>query len=277
MKGKICIITGANAGIGKETAVELAKKGATVVAICRNPEKTVPALEEIKTRSGSSDVHVLYADLSSQKQVRRVAEEFKAKYPRLDVLVNNAGFIQPKKQLTEDGIEIQFATNHLAPFLLTNLLLDHLKNSAPARVVTVSSAGHLMGHMNFEDLDCSKRFNQWRAYCNSKLANILFARELAKRLEGTGVTSNALHPGAVATNFLNSQFALVRMVGNLFMINAEKGARTSVYLASSPEVESVTGEYFANCRKARAKAEAGDPAVMMRLWEESAKLTGLSA
>jgi len=276
MKGKVCIVTGANSGIGKVTALELARQGATVVMICRNPEKSKPVQEEIKKLSGNPNVDLLLADLSSQKQVRRVAEEFKAKYPRLDVLVNNAGFVQPKKQLTEDGIEVQFATNHLAPFLLTNLLLDHLKKSAPSRVVTVSSAGHMMGHMNFADLDSSKKFNQWRAYCNSKLANILFARELAKRLEGTKVTSNALHPGAVASNFMGSQ-PVWMSVAKVFMISNETGAKTSVYLASSPEVEGVTGQYFAKCKKARTKAEASDEQVMKKLWDESAKMTGLAA
>ncbi len=276
MKGKICIVTGANSGIGKETALELAKTGATVVMICRNAEKSKPVQEEIRKLSGNPNVDLLLADLSSQKQVRRVAEEFKAKYPRLDVLVNNAGFVQPKKQMTEDGYEVQFATNHLAPFLLTNLLLDHLKKSAPSRIVTVSSAGHMMGHMNFDDLDNAKKFNQWRAYCNSKLANILFARELAKRLEGTKVTSNALHPGAVASNFMGSQPAWMS-VAKFFMINSKKGAETSVYLASSPEVENVSGEYFAKCRKARTKAEARDAVVMKKLWDVSAKMTGLAA
>lgn len=278
MNGKICVITGANSGIGKDTAIGLAQKGAHIVMICRNPEKARAAQQEIREKGQGARVDLLIADLASKKQVRKVAAEFLSTYPRLDVLVNNAGLVQKQKQMTEDGIEVQWATNHLAPFLLTSLLLDVLKKSAPARVVTVSSGGHWAGHINFSDIDSSKRFNMWLAYCNSKLANILFARELAKRLEGTGVTSNALHPGGVNTNFAGGQvperlFGIARR----FMISSESGARTPVYLSSSPEVEGQTGGYYVRCKPAWSRPESRNPDVMRRLWEVSEKMTGLTA
>ncbi len=276
MQGKTVIVTGANSGIGKETALELARKGARVVMICRNPDKSRPVQEEIIRETGNRQVDLLLADLSLQSEVRRVAQEFLGKYDRLDVLVNNAGLVQKRRQITSDGIEVQFATNHLAPFLLTNLLLDLLKKSAPARVVTVSSGGHWAGHINFNDIDTSKRFNMWLAYCNSKMANILFARELAKRLGGTGVTSNALHPGGVNTGFAVGQIPGFSDFLRPLMLSPASGAKTSVYLASSPEVEGVTGEYFVRCRKARTRPEAKNRAVMKRLWEESARITGLA-
>ncbi len=277
MKGKICLVTGANSGIGKVTALELARAGATVVMVARNKAKGEEALAEVRRASGSNTVELMLADLSSQKSIRSLAEQFKAKYDRLDVLVNNAGAILSNRELSVDGYEMTFALNHLGYFLLTNLLLDRLKAGAPSRVVNVSSAAHRMGHIHFDDLQLERGYSAWKAYGQSKLANVLFTVELARRLEGTGVTANSLHPGFVRSNF-NTGTAVNRLVMKLvspFAISVEKGAETSVYLATSPEVEGVTGKYFAKKQVARTSAEANDPAVARRLWEVSEKLTGL--
>jgi NAD(P)-dependent dehydrogenase (short-subunit alcohol dehydrogenase family) len=281
LNGKVCMVTGANSGIGKVTALELARMGATVVLVCRSRSRGEQALEEIRRETGSSAVELMVADLSSQASARELAAAFRQKYDRLHVLVNNAGAIFPRRELTVDGLESTFALNHLGYFLLTNLLLDLIRASAPARIVNVSSGAHAMGAINFADLQAERKFNSWRAYGQSKLANILFTVELARRLEGTGVTVNCLHPGLVGTQFGAGYYAdspLARAVGSLmplFAISPEKGAETSIYLATSPEVAGVTGKYFAKKRPVKPSRAATDMALAERLWQVSAQLTDL--
>jgi retinol dehydrogenase 12 len=277
MNGKVCIVTGANSGIGLVTARELARMGAHVVMVCRNRAKGEAALADIKKAVGSARVDLMLCDLSSQADIRRFADEFKAAYDRLDVLVNNAGIYLRDRTLTVDGLETTFAVNHLGYFLLTHLLLDRLKQSAPSRVVNVSSDAHPYGHINFDDLQGEHGYKGVRAYCHSKLANILFTRELARRLAGTNVTANSLHPGAVSTGiFRPLPRPLVALI-KLITMSPDKGARTSIYLASSPDVETVTGKYFVRCAEAPISTEARNDEIARRLWDESLQLTGLAA
>jgi NAD(P)-dependent dehydrogenase (short-subunit alcohol dehydrogenase family) len=275
MKDKVCIVTGANTGIGKVTARSLAEAGATVVMVCRDKQKGEAARDEIKQKTGNQKVELMLADLSSQAQIRKLAEDFKARYNRLDVLVNNAGVYLPKRTLTEDGLETTFAVNHLAYFLLTNLLLDLLKQSAPSRIINVSSAAHHYGKVEFDNFQGEREYKGFPAYSNSKLENILFTRELARRLAGTGVTANALHPGAVSTNIFRRLPKPIEWLIKAFTLSPEKGAETSIYLATSPEVEGITGKYFEKKREARISAIAQDDDLARRLWDESARLTGL--
>jgi len=274
MKDKVCLVTGANTGIGKVTARSLAESGATVVMVCRDKQKGEAARDEIKQKSGNQQVELMLADLSSQAQIRKLADEFKARYNRLDVLVNNAGVYLPKRTLTEDGLETTFAVNHLAYFLLTNLLLDLLKQSAPSRIVNVSSAAHHYGKVEFDNLQGEREYKGFAAYSNSKLENVLFTRELARRLADTGVTANALHPGAVATNIFRRLPTPIEWLIKAFTLSPEKGAETSIYLATSPEIEGISGKYFDKKREARISAIAQDDELARRLWDESVKLTG---
>src|SRR5512141_2808785 len=245
MNGKICLVTGATNGIGKAAAQALAQMGATVVVVGRNAPKTAQLVEEIRAASGNQNVNSLLADLSSQHNIRRLAYEFKSSYPHLHVLLNNAGGTFTTRQLSADGIEMTFALNHLAYFLLTNLLLDTLKASAPARIINVSSNAHSGGKIDFDNLQGERSYSSFGPYGNSKLANILFTTELARRLEGTGVTVNALHPGLTSTGFgQNNPGFLMKIMGAVIPLIArspEKGAETSIYLAPSPEVQSITG------------------------------------
>ena len=247
MQGRICLITGGTNGIGKSTAQELARMGATVVIVGRNAQKTSQVVEEIRAASGNNTVDSLLADLSSQQDVRHLANEFKSKYSHLHVLLNNAGSVFLQRQLSVDGIEMTFALNHLAYFLLTNLLLDTIKAGAPARIINVSSGAHTAGRIEFDNLQGERNYGT-NAYGNSKLANILFTMELARRLEGSGVTVNALHPGFVATGFAKNNgrviAALVSLFTPLVARSPAKGAETSIYLASSPSVEWHYGEIF---------------------------------
>lgn len=275
MTGKTCIVTGANSGIGKVTVLELARMGAHVVMVCRDRTRGEEALGQIKQAVNNASLGLMLCDLSSQQDIRRFAEEFKATHDRLDVLVNNAGVYLRKRTVTVDGIEATFAVNHLNYFLLTNLLLDLLTQSAPARVVSVSSGAHGNGHIDFENLQGEKGYGGVRAYCNSKLANILFTRELAARFAGTGVTANCLHPGAVATGIFRNLPKVLEVIIKLVTMSPEKGARTSIYLASSPAVEGVTGKYFVNCAEALPSPEAQNDDIARRLWSESERLTGL--
>jgi retinol dehydrogenase 12 len=278
MNGKSCLITGGTNGIGKIAARELARMGATVVIVGRNTSKTAQIVKEIRAASGNNKVDSLLADLSSQQEVRRLANEFKSKYSHLHVLLNNAGAVFMKRQLSVDGIEMTFALNHLASFLLTNLLLDTLKASAPARIINVSSNAHTSGKIEFDNLQGERAYSP-RVYENSKLANILFTRELARRLEGTGVTVNALHPGFTATGFAKNNgktiAALVSIFAPLVARSPAKGAETSIYLASSPSVEGVTGKYFHNSRVLPAAPQATDTVVARKLWDGSAELVHL--
>ena len=275
MAGKIVMVTGANSGIGKITALELAKMGATVTMVCRSRDKGEEALREIKESIGGGSFELMVADLSSQSEIRILAEEFQKKHDRLDVLVNNAGVFVRQRSMTRDGIETTFAVNHLAYFLLTSLLLDLLKRSAPSRIVNVSSRAHTSATMNFDDLQGEREYGGWRAYCQSKLANILFTNELARRLEGSGVTVNCLHPGVIATGLFRVLPKILELPLRIFLSSPETGAETSVYLASSPDVEGVTGKYFIKKRAVASSPESQNAESARRLWEVSERLTGL--
>lgn len=279
MEGKTCLVTGSTSGIGKEIAAGLAKMGATVALVGRTREKCEAVVQDIiVASSGSASADLLsyfVADLSSQESVRRLAKEFADRHDKLHVLVNNAGVFMSKRELTVDGIEYTFAVNHLAPFLLTNLLLDRLEAAAPSRIVTTSSVAHRGMKIDFDDLQMSKSYGGIRAYGQSKLANILFTRELARRLQGTGVTANCFHPGAVRTNLVRgSAYGLAWGAASVFFISPQKGADTAIYLASSDEVEGVTGEYFVKRKQAKASDAAYDCDAAERLWEASERLTG---
>lgn len=277
MQGKTVVITGGSAGIGKATATELAARGARVILACRDPEKAGRARDEILARTPAATVEVVPLELRSLRSVRDCAAKLRASAPRLDVLINNAGVFPPTLRVTLDGFEEQFGVNHLGHFLLTNLLLDPLLAAAPARVVTVASMMHAGGRLDFESFQAPAKYSAYAAYRQSKLANILFANELARRLAGRGVTSNSLHPGGVATEIMRDANFAMRALARLAFTTPEKGARTSVYLASSPEVEGVTGQYFVNCKPAKTDPLAQDAALAARLWEESAKLVGLGS
>lgn len=283
MQGKVCIVTGATAGIGEVTALELARQGATVVVIGRNQAKCQATTARIRAETGNPQVDYLVADLSSQASVRAVAESFRQKYDRLDVLVNNAGVFFARRQESADGIEMTWALNHLGYFLLTELLRDLLVASAPARVVNVSSGAHAGGTIRFDDLEGKVKYSGWGAYAQSKLANILFTAELARQLEGTGVTANSLHPGFVASNFAMNNMQggmrilrpVFRLVQKVAAISPEKGAETSVFLASSPMLEGVTGRYFVKSQLVTPSKAAQDMTAARRLWEVSEQMTGL--
>jgi len=280
MTGKICIVTGSNSGIGKTTALALAEMGATVVMIVRNREKGEAARQEIIERSGNKSVEMLIADLSSMDEVRRVAEEFKNNYPKLDVLVNNAGGLLNKHHTTSDGNELTFAINHLAPFLLTHELLDSLEAGAPSRVVNVSSGAHNMGKIDFDNLQSEKGYSFFRAYSNAKLMLVMTTYEFARRLEGTGISVNVLHPGFVRTNFGKSDAGFGRKLlfklSSLFAKNSKKGAETQVYLASSPEVEGVTGQYFSNRKARKSSMISYDVELQKNLWQRTEEILGSS-
>ncbi|GHO77888.1 short-chain dehydrogenase [Ktedonobacter sp. SOSP1-85] len=280
MSGKICIVTGANSGIGKVAARELAKMGATVVLICRSRDKGEAAQQEIKAASGSNAVDLLLADLSSQQSIRQLVEQFKKRYTQLHVLLNNAGAMFPSRRESVDGIEMSLAVNHIAPFLFTNLLLDTLQASEPARIVNVNSGAHFSGKINFDDLQSQKKYGglDLQAYSQSKLANLLVTYELARRLKDTSVTVNALHPGFVATNISQNAAPgplkpFMSVVGRFMGINVEAGAKTSIYLASSPEIEGVSGKYFVKCAPVTSSKLSYDEELQKRMWEVSEELT----
>jgi NAD(P)-dependent dehydrogenase (short-subunit alcohol dehydrogenase family) len=280
MIGKICMVTGATSGIGKVTARALAEQGATVIVVGRDPARSDATVRETRQQTGNDRVECLLADLSSMQQVRDLAAQFKRHHDRLHVLVNNAGAIFMMRHTSADGLEMTFALNHLGYFLLTNLLLDVITVSAPARIVNVSSAAHVGMRLNFDHLQHRGFFfNGYGAYGQSKLMNLLFTYELARRLDGTGVTVNALHPGFVRSRFFSNNWgvlgqAIWRVIG-LAGISPEQGAQTSIYLATSPEVEGVTGQYFARCKPVRSSHESYDEEAQRRLWRISAELTGL--
>jgi NAD(P)-dependent dehydrogenase (short-subunit alcohol dehydrogenase family) len=277
MSGRTVLVTGGTGGIGLATAAGLAGLGARVGIVGRDPARAEAAAERLRGTGGQVDVFT--ADVSSQREVRRLAQEVLTAYPRLDVLVNNVGGFWASRHTTEDGLERTFAVNHLAPFLLTNLLLDRLRASAPARVVTVSSGAQSMGRIDFDDLQGERGYSGQRAYNQSKLANVMFTYELARRLEGSGVTANALHPGVVRTAFGQEDsggwMRVMLPLARPFMKSPARGAETSVYLASSPEVADVSGRYFANSRPKSSSSASRDSAAAARLWEVSARLVGL--
>lgn len=276
MQGKVCLITGSNSGIGKVTAREMAKRGATVVLLCRNRAKGEAAQAEIIAATQNQNVDLIVADLASQAEIRRAASEFQQKYKQLHILINNAGGVNGTRKVTPDGLEATFAINHLAPFLLTELLLDTLKTSAPARIVNVSSMAHLGGKIDFADLQGELRYSQWKAYGQAKLAMILFTYELAEQLKGSGVTVNALHPGAINSNFDAGLDGFMRWGWKMitpFLLNVEQGAQTTLYLATSPDVEGVSGKYFSNKREKKSSGRSYDPSTRQRLWQVSTELT----
>jgi NAD(P)-dependent dehydrogenase (short-subunit alcohol dehydrogenase family) len=279
MSGKVCVVTGANSGIGKATSLVLAQFGAEIVLVCRDKARGEAALAEVRAVATAGAARLEIADLSSLQEVRELAARL-AHLDQLDVLINNAGLVLGDRRITADGFEYTFALNHLAPFLLTNLLREKLAASAPARVITVSSAAHRAARLDLADLQLAEHFNGWRAYSNSKLANILFTTELARRLTGTGVTANCLHPGTVNTGFGRDGSRVLRFgldLGRRFLRTPGQGADTVVYLASSPGVEGATGGYYVR-RKLRAPSRAAqDQATARRLWEISAELAGLPA
>ena len=269
-------MTGANSGIGKVTAQALLARGATLLMVCRSKQKGEIALEEIRTQSKNNDAHLLVADLSSQAEIRRLATEIQARAPRIDVLVNNAGGINPTLTLTTDGLETTFAVNHLSHFLLTNLLLESLKASSAPRIVNVSSQAHQIGTINFDDLGFRKNYHAMKAYAQSKLANILFTYELARRLSRQNITVNTLHPGTVNSNFGKNLDGIVgfffRSWGFL-MRTPEKGAETVIWLATSPELNGVTGKYFYDKKEIRSSKISYNADVAKKLWDVSAGLT----
>ncbi len=274
MAGKVCVVTGASAGIGRATALALARMGARVGMVSRSRERGEAARAEVVRGSGSAAVDLFVADLSVRAEVRRLAGEVRDRYGRLDVLVNNAAVYSRRRMLSPDGIEMQFAVNHLAPFLLTGLLLDLLERSAPARVVTVSSEAHRGMPLEWDNLQGERRYRGLRAYRTAKLANLLFTRELARRTAGTGVTANAAHPGVVGTELLFGGWGPLRLFRR-FMRTPEEGARVVVRLASAPELSGVTGRYFRDEGEMRPSAAALDDDAARRLWRISEELTGL--
>jgi retinol dehydrogenase-12 len=277
MADQVCVVTGASSGIGKAASLALARLGATVILVCRNAERGAAALAEVSAAAGAGKPALEITDLSSMAQVRELAGRL-SRRDRIDVLVNNAGLVLSDRRVTPDGFEYTFAVNHLAPFLLTNLLRANLLASAPSRVVTVSSAGHRGARLGLDDLQSERRYRGLRAYANGKLANILFTRELARRLAGSGVTANCLHPGTVRTGFGHEGGTLLK-VGLAAILPAlrspEMGAFTLVYLASSPAVASATGGYYVSAARRRPSRAARNEATAGRLWQLSAELTGL--
>jgi retinol dehydrogenase-14 len=277
MAGKVVLITGASGGMGKVTAVALARKGARVVMLCRDATRGAAAVEDVKRESGNAQVELLVGDLASQHSTREAAAEFKKRHSHLDILVNNAGVNLGQRSLTPDGIEATFATNHLGPFLFTNLLLDVLKASAPSRIVNISSGAHLMAKMQMDDLQYSRKYKAFASYAQSKLANVLFTYELARRLKGTGVDVNAVDPGGVATGLGSDQLLFRILVKLPILKTPEKGASTAIYLASAPELTGVTGKYFVNSKEKPSSKLSYDEKLWRDLWDVSARMTGLEA
>jgi NAD(P)-dependent dehydrogenase (short-subunit alcohol dehydrogenase family) len=285
LSGQVAVVTGGNSGIGKETAVDLAAMGAQVIVAARNPTKAAAALEEIRHRAPGATVEHIPLDLASFASVHAFADTFISRFDRLDVLVNNAGASLRKRSVTEDGHETQFQVNHLSHFLLTALLHDQLGAAPAARVINVSSTGHTMARhgLDFDDLDWERRkYRGFLVYCHTKLANVLFTRELARRLDGTPMTTNAVHPGWVGSNFaregdMGPFVGAAMVVARPFSISSAAGARTSVYLAASPDVAGITGQYFYKCRVAKPSNAALDDAAAARLWDVSARMTAASA
>lgn len=279
MKDKVCLVTGANSGIGKAITMGLAEMGAIVVMVCRNRKRGEKALGDVKTNSRNDRVELLLADLSTRSAIEELVASFKNRFSRLDVLVNNAGILTRRRCLTADGFEMQFFVNHLAYFLLANLLCDVLKASAPSRIVNVASTAHSRGTIDFDDLQGERNYDGWQMYANTKLANIVFTYELARRLEGTKVTANCVHPGVIHTNLMRHYSMVVNGLFHLFQLffkQPTEGARTPLYLASSPEVEGVSGKYYRNNQPMGTSAESNDKNVQRRLWEASESFTGLT-
>jgi NAD(P)-dependent dehydrogenase (short-subunit alcohol dehydrogenase family) len=276
MRGKTCLITGANAGIGRETTAVLASQGARILMVCRDDHRGETARDEILARVPGAQLELIQADLSTIGAVRKLVLDVSRLTNRLDVLVSNAGLFSPRRTTTADGFETTFAVNHLAPFILVNGLMDLLRRSQPARVVVVASGAHYRGTMKFEDLQLSQGYGGWKAYTQSKLANVLFAAELSRRVDAEKVTVNSLHPGSVATKLLLRGIVPPWLVRR-WTITPEEGAKTSIYLASSENVSRVSGRYFDKCQEKEPSAEASDQTVAERLWAASEEIIGEKA
>jgi NAD(P)-dependent dehydrogenase (short-subunit alcohol dehydrogenase family) len=280
MKGKRVVLTGASRGIGRATALALGRMGADLSFVVRDGARGGAVADEVRALGAGGDVDVFVADLSSMADVRRVAAEILAKHDRIDVLVNNAGALLMERQVTKDGYEATFATNHLAYFLLTELLLEAVKKAPAGRIVNVASEAHHRGTIAFDDLMGEKRYSGWSAYSASKLANILFTSELARRLEGTKVTANSLHPGVIASGFALNNKGVMAAAWKLmspFLTSSEKGARTTIFLATDPSVANVSGKYFSKCKVTTPSREARDANVAKRLWNVSEELVRAAA
>jgi len=276
LSNRTCIITGANSGIGKATAFGLAKMGASIVMLCRNEKKGKNALKEIKDNTGNQFIELMIADLQDHDSIRLFAQNYKSTHDKLHVLINNAGIMKKKRETNNLDHETTFATNNLGHFLLTNLLLEMLQSSAPARIINVSSGSHKRGKLDFNNLMLEQKYGRFKAYNNSKLANILFTYELARRLEDSGVTVNVVHPGAARTNFGREFSERTRKFLKLFKrftISAEEGAKTSIFLASSPEVENITGKYWIKCKQVKSSKYSYNTSIQKRLWDVSKDLT----
>ncbi|XP_041916792.1 retinol dehydrogenase 11-like [Alosa sapidissima] len=283
LDGRTALITGANTGIGKETAVDLAGRGARVILACRDMGRANQAADEIRKRSGNGNVVVKQLDLASLQSVRALAADVKASEERLDILINNAGIMMCPKWKTEDGFEMQFGVNHLGHFLLTNSLLDLLKKSAPSRVVNVSSLAHEKGKIHFDDINLDKDYNPMKSYRQSKLANVLFSQELAKRLEGTGVTVYSLHPGVIRTELGRHLWPTIALWKRLFfqplilfIKSPWEGAQTSIYCAVDESLQNTSGLYYSDCAPKQAAPQACDAAAATKLWDISASMVGLA-
>jgi NAD(P)-dependent dehydrogenase (short-subunit alcohol dehydrogenase family) len=278
LEGKVCVITGATSGIGEVAAEELARQGARLVLIARDQARGETTLARLRAIAPAAAHRVHYADLARIAEMKRVAAEIAAAEPRIDLLVNNAGALFTAREVTVDGLEKHFAVNHVAYFVITQVLRERLAAAAPARVVSTASGAHYGAHLDLDDLQFANRYRGFQAYQRSKLYNVMWTRELARRLAGTGVTANCFHPGFVATRYGDHAGGLLSWgvrVAKLFAISSEKGAQTLVYLATSPEVADVTGSYFTRCRLKTPSEAAQDDAAARRLWDETARLAGM--
>lgn len=279
MKGKVVVITGATSGIGQIAAEELAGMGARIIQVARDHERGEAALQRLRERAPGANHGIHYGDLSRISEMKRIASEIAAAEPRIDVLMNNAGALFSSRQVTEDGLECTFALNHVSYFVLANGLRERLAASAPSRIINTSSDAHARRKLDLDDLQSAKSYSGFNVYGLSKLCNILFTRELSRRLSGTGVTANSLHPGFVATRFGDQSggaFSVIVRMAKVFALSPQKGAETMIYLACSAEVANVTGQYFYKCKPATPSKEAQDDATAQRLWAETAKLTGIN-
>lgn len=278
MKNKLCVVTGANSGIGYEISKGLLKKGAYLVMVCRNEDKAEQAKAQLMQETGERGIDIVLCDFSIQAEIRKAAEEIQNQYKCIDVLINNHGFIASERNETVDGLEETFAVNHIGYFLFTNLLLDQVLESEKGRIINVASEAHRYGEFDSDNLQLKEGFKVMKAYGNSKLFNILFTKELAERIKDTEVTANCVHPGVVASNFGKNSNFLIRLaygIGSLFMISNEKGAETPLYLATSDDVEGVNGAYFKNKRAVAPRKQARDLEAARQLWDMSEELAGL--
>ncbi len=275
LENKTCLITGATSGIGKETALSLAKEGANIVITSRNIEKGDKTKQEIISLTHNNKVEVMYCNLASFESIRLFVDEFKAKHKALHILINNAGIWEYKRKESVDGIELNFAVNHLAPFLMTNLLLDLIKSSAPARIITLSSIAHKMAKLNFADIEGKKSWNTLNSYAQSKLFNILFTKKLSQILRDSMVTANCVHPGVVNTSLFNKMNKTFKLLANPFMLTPKKGAQTTIYLATSPDLKDISGEYFSRKKISNPSKTAKNQKLIGHLWEISKDYTAI--